>query len=984
MENRPTGRQKRVTEGGKGVHKTGEGLGGGPVGRSDGYAGRKEQYASSGSGGNRVGAPGGGARGGSGGSKSPLGLIIILAVILFGGGGGLFSLLGGSGDSSTGSGSGQTTYSYSGGTGSHTGTSGSTVNNGASGTGGSQAGTYSSSAQSGTQSQQSSAGGTLSEEKPSSGYISGYNFGDLFSGTYSGSSVDYSQGSASGEYQSSGIDLSSLSSLFGGGISSSATGTFGSWTNAANTGILNTTVAAGTREKYTRLIGNGRDVVTLMIYMCGTDLESGSGMATSDLMEMTKASISDNVNVLVYTGGCKRWRNEVISSSRNQIYRVQSGGLERLVEDDGDRSMTDPATLTRFINWCAKYYPANRNELIFWDHGGGSASGYGYDQKHSREGAMSLASIRKAIGDTGLKFDFIGFDACLMATAENALGLSQYADYMIASEETEPGIGWYYTNWLTQFSQNTSASTLSIGQKIIDDYMQMCGSKCRGQSTTLSMVDLAELSATLPGAFSNFSQDTGELIAEESYGKIATARSQTREFARSTGINQVDLTDLAYRVGTEEGTALAEAIISAVKYNRTSSDMSNSFGLSIYFPNKNISKVSSMVQTYKEVGLDPECMVKFATVQASGQTVSGGSHSAYDSLGGGSAYGSSSYGSSELGSLIESLFGGSSYGSSSYGSGSSYGSSSYGGSSYGSGSSYGGSAYGSSTYGGGSYGNSYGGSSSGGTTYDNYSGGDFTSEYSLMDLMGLLLGGGSGRSLGGESTDLSFVEESGLSEERLFQIVESNHFDAGALTWTDNAVNHTLHLSENQWSQVQRLQVNLFFDDGEGYVDLGMDDTCSFTAEGDLVGETDRTWLSIDGQPVAYYNIGTFQDGDASVTMGRVPCMLNGETVNLLIVFDSEHPYGFIAGVRTDYREGETDTLAKAQDAPKDGDELRFLCDYYSYDGTFLDRYQLGNPMIVSGEPEISNTDVGEGGAVVTYCFTDLFGQEYWTPAIVQ
>ena len=53
---------------------------------------------------------------------------------------------------------------------------------------------------------------------------------------------------------------------------------------------------------------------------------------------------------------------------------------------------------------------------------------------------MGLANINKALKDGGVKFDFIGFDACLMATAETALMLDQHADYLIASEETEPGI----------------------------------------------------------------------------------------------------------------------------------------------------------------------------------------------------------------------------------------------------------------------------------------------------------------------------------------------------------------------------------------------------------------------------------------------------------------------------------------------------------------------------------------------------------------
>ena len=111
---------------------------------------------------------------------------------------------------------------------------------------------------------------------------------------------------------------------------------------------------------------------------------------------------------------------------------------------------------------------------------------------------MSLAGINTALKNAGVKFDFIGFDACLMATVETALMLDEYADYMIASEETEPGIGWYYTNWLTKLSANTSMPTLEIGKNIVDDFVTTCASQCRGQSATLSVVDLAELSATVP------------------------------------------------------------------------------------------------------------------------------------------------------------------------------------------------------------------------------------------------------------------------------------------------------------------------------------------------------------------------------------------------------------------------------------------------------------------------------------------------------
>ncbi|HBA51252.1 MAG TPA: hypothetical protein DCZ91_26330 [Lachnospiraceae bacterium] len=88
--------------------------------------------------------------------------------------------------------------------------------------------------------------------------------------------------------------------------------------------------------------------------------------------------------------------------------------------------------------------------------GGGSVSGYGYDEKFSSSGSMNLSGLTSALKACNVKFNFIGFDACLMATAETALTLSPYADYLIASEETEPGVGWYYTDWLTSFGEDTS------------------------------------------------------------------------------------------------------------------------------------------------------------------------------------------------------------------------------------------------------------------------------------------------------------------------------------------------------------------------------------------------------------------------------------------------------------------------------------------------------------------------------------------------
>ncbi len=273
----------------------------------------------------------------------------------------------------------------------------------------------------------------------------------------------------------------SLADLLSGSFGNVSTG----WTAGSNVGKLNTDVAAAARPKRTTILGKGEDSVTLMVYLCGTDLESKHGMGTADLQEMASATLSDKINVLVYTGGCSQWKNSIVSNRVNEIYKIENGGLRRLAQDSGASAMTDPRTLASFVSYCAENYPANRNMLILWDHGGGTLSGYGYDEKNQRSGSMSLSGIDEALNAAGVMFDFIGFDACLMATLENALMLADHADYLIASEETEPGVGWYYTNWLTKLSANTSMSTLEIGKNIVDDFVTVCNQKCRGQDLSL-------------------------------------------------------------------------------------------------------------------------------------------------------------------------------------------------------------------------------------------------------------------------------------------------------------------------------------------------------------------------------------------------------------------------------------------------------------------------------------------------------------------
>ena len=116
-------------------------------------------------------------------------------------------------------------------------------------------------------------------------------------------------------------------------------------------------------------------------------------MGTYDLQEMLNAQFGKEINLLVYTGGCTGWKNNQVSSTTNQIWKVEGGKMVCLENDLGAVAMTNPSTLSGYIQYCAKNYPASRYELILWDHGGGSVSGYGYDEKFASSGSMNLAGL---------------------------------------------------------------------------------------------------------------------------------------------------------------------------------------------------------------------------------------------------------------------------------------------------------------------------------------------------------------------------------------------------------------------------------------------------------------------------------------------------------------------------------------------------------------------------------------------------------------
>ena len=212
---------------------------------------------------------------------------------------------------------------------------------------------------------------------------------------------------------------------------------------------------------------------TLLVYMVASDLESTGYYATADILEMMSVGSTDNVNVIVQTGGSAGSTPDdirFIDFTRAQRHQVLKNDV-KLLQDLGKRNMADSMTLFEFVNWGVREYPADRYAIILWDHGSG-ITGFGYDDIY--HDILDLKELQEGLSpamNQGKKFEVIGFDACLMASLEVANSLNGRGEYLVASEELEPAWGMDYEAILSAIDANPGQDGIELGKVMSDSYM---------------------------------------------------------------------------------------------------------------------------------------------------------------------------------------------------------------------------------------------------------------------------------------------------------------------------------------------------------------------------------------------------------------------------------------------------------------------------------------------------------------------------------
>ena len=162
---------------------------------------------------------------------------------------------------------------------------------------------------------------------------------------------------------------------------------------------------------------------------------------------------------------CEKYGNKTFrwAVAPSQDIYAQLGTDANLYGGD-NMDITCPDSLTNFINWAAKAYPAKKYLLIVNDHGGGyiphdelpetapaATRGMIYDDGNN-DRHFTAKSFHRAVAAANVRFETIFMDACLMNNLEYQFELQDLCDYVIAATYSEPAAAAAYNVLVEQLA----------------------------------------------------------------------------------------------------------------------------------------------------------------------------------------------------------------------------------------------------------------------------------------------------------------------------------------------------------------------------------------------------------------------------------------------------------------------------------------------------------------------------------------------------
>ncbi len=334
---------------------------------------------------------------------------------------------------------------------------------------------------------------------------------------------------------------------------------------------------------------------TFMVYLDGDNNLEEDGI--SDFNEMEAVDSTDSINIVVQFDRIGGYATIDGNWTDTRRFRVEHDDNLNAISTEplevmGELNMGDPEVLADFIEWSAMNYPAEHYAIVLWNHGGGMwkkddtgkqvhpDKDVCYDE--SDGDYLTNYEVGDAIRNSGIHFDIVAYDACLMGMIEVAYQIRDLADIMVASEETIPLAGYDYTGFLQELAADPNMPSSLLSEYMVDSY----GASYPFDAVTLSAIDLHLIRDV---AAKNDTLAKRIIENDVSWSEIGAAWNETQYFYdwsyrdlwsyANLVNNYVD--DAAIK---SAATDLMVSIENAVFDYYASSNYNSARGLSIYFP----------------------------------------------------------------------------------------------------------------------------------------------------------------------------------------------------------------------------------------------------------------------------------------------------------------------------------------------------------------------------------------------------------------
>jgi hypothetical protein len=380
---------------------------------------------------------------------------------------------------------------------------------------------------------------------------------------------------------------------------------------------------------------------------------------STHIIEMEHIGSSPELKVRVqadFAGLGNTYRYFINKSDRwDKIYSLN------LAPKDFEINTGDPEQFNDFLFWAFSESNEENRSIILWGHGSGwRPSGKGrapiktirtmfYPVELFRQLGMDLESGKdfgvdfndgyssldilqidnqlNSFRSNGPKFDFIGFDACLMSSIEVSYQLLSHSDYLLVSASEEPSDGWPYDRVLEILSSKDPSLKEKM-EKIVNAYVESYslnrGNQVADKPITFSAIDITKM-PLLANNISSFAKLATKLLEENSdkyYSIFGKAKSKAKNFRLNS---YIDISSFMWKIqeklnpiqqsDDEKLNVEINNILNVIEksvYKKSIDDYPNHEldphgGLTIYFPpeayNRDhpLRKVYEMLKFYKDV-----------------------------------------------------------------------------------------------------------------------------------------------------------------------------------------------------------------------------------------------------------------------------------------------------------------------------------------------------------------------------------------------